>query len=250
VTSKSNRQKQRERERRRQKQRQNSAPPKLAPNVSSLSSKWGPRVWQVIVALGVLTLVPTYLNSWITGDLTLKFDGSEGDAYAFTLTNTAPMEQRITSFRVKVPRNQAPTYITTKPVLAEQGPNGTITLPGGNEIYIPAVEFTQLDGQKIAAHSTLDFHIPPLSSRVYAQPQALMVYVSYIWEPSNSILRFVGHFAAKVGLTNENKIVRYVVVKNVWDVSPTADPTEALKELCRDDDQIDNSITCASLHHG
>lgn len=248
MTSKSNRQKQRERER--QRQRQNNAPAKPPAKLSSPSSKWGVRVWQVIVALGVLALVPTYLYSWIIGDLDLKFSRPEGNAYAFTLTNTTPMEQRIASFRVNVPRNQTPAYITTKPVLADQNPNGTVTLPGGNEIYIPAVEFTQLDGQKIAAHSALDFHIPPLSSRAYAQPQALMVYVSYTWEPSNSILRFMGHFAAKLGLTTETKTVRYVVVNNVWDVSPTADPKEALKELCRDDDQIDKSITCASLHHG
>lgn len=180
--------------------------------------------------------------------MSLKFDAPVENMYAFTLTNTAPWEVVITSFRVDVPRDQTPSYVLTEPVLADLHPNGKATLPGGNEIYIPAVEFTQLDGQKLSGKAAFDFHIPPLSSRSYAQPQALMVYVHYAWQPSNRMLQYLERFTTQLDLTTPETTIRYVVVKNIWDVSPTKDPKEALRELCRDDDQIDHSITCASLH--
>jgi hypothetical protein len=91
-----------------------------------------------LLALGLVAVVPTAVYQWATGELSLAYDKADGRAYAFTLTNTSPVDQEITSFRVSLPKQNL-TYVTTEAVLATVNPDGTKTMPGGNSIWVPAV---------------------------------------------------------------------------------------------------------------
>ncbi|GGA08060.1 hypothetical protein [Dyella caseinilytica] len=223
------------------------AQPVSSPKLSSLLAKGGSRLKGLLLALGLIAVVPTAIYEWVTGEISLAYDKADGRAYAFTLTNTSPVDQDITSFRISLPKQNL-AYITTEPVLATTHPDGTTTMPGGNSIWVPAAEFTQLDHQTIPAKSTRSFDIPPLSSRAYAEPDAMMVYVHYAWTPTNKTLALLARWSMALHLIVQEKTIRYVVLRNVWNISPTDDPTEALREMCRDDDQADKGPACASLH--
>ena len=226
--------------------RRQNASKAAAPKPTGNWKTWGQRLIAIMTAFGLLTSIPLLAYHYVTGTLSLEFVGQAGRGYAFALKNSAPTEKVIKSFRISLP-NQKYAYTITAPVYGKQNSDGSVTLPGGNLFYVPAVEFNELDGQKIEGNASRSFTIPPLTSRSYTEPKALTVYVRYDWESSNIALRTFERLAAKMGFEAQQNTIQYMVENNYWNVSPTADPKETLRSLCRDDDLAAKSEICAGI---
>lgn len=53
---------------------------------------------------------------------------------------------------------------------------------------MPAYEYTGMDGYVIPANSTTNFKLPPLSSRNYATPESVVIFIDYKTRSSNNFI--------------------------------------------------------------
>ena len=108
---------------------------------------------------------------YFAGSVSLAFVQSVGRAYEFQLTNDTPSDRTVTSFRI-IPRRPASDLQSHRGCVCHPRRKGQITLPGGNQSYVPAAEFKELDGQRLSANASFKFRVPPLSNRTWMAPEA------------------------------------------------------------------------------
>ena len=124
---------------------------------------------------------------YFAGSVSLAFVQSVGRAYEFQLTNDTPSDRTVTSFRI-IPRRPASDLQSHRGCVCHPRRKGQITLPGGNQSYVPAAEFKELDGQRLSANASFKFRVPPLSNRTWMAPEAAIVDIRYEIDSSNPVL--------------------------------------------------------------
>lgn len=169
-----------------------------------------------------------------------------GNAYEFELRNDSPADRTVRFFHIDPPRTQSVIYKVTEDVYANVNSQGQVTLPGGNVSYVPAAEFRELDGQKVSAHSSLKFRVPPLSSRSWMEPEAAIVDVRYEVVPSNPVLSTAEDLLGVIGIRPHIHRVRYLVIDNYWTRTSSASIDEAIRVFCRDNEAMEKSVICAA----
>ena len=199
--------------------------------------KWG--------GAGILLAIITAMYQHICGNVSLEFIRPLSKGYEFQLKNDTSSDRVVKLFRVKHPGKQQVIYRTTQDIYATQNQQGEVTLPGGNRIYIPAVEFKELDGRSIPANTSSKFRMPPLSSQPWFEPEAIIVDFHYQIESTNAVLSTLDRLLTATGLRSTEHTARYLVIGNYWVPSQSTSIKEAIRIACRDDDSPAMHNTCA-----
>jgi len=195
----------------------------------------------LVVAIGGISLVANFAYQFFTGEVVVTFVKPEGRGYVFNIENKSPVDQVIKSFRVVPDTSQKFVYKVTKNILAKKTEEG-ISIPGGNESYVPAFEFKGLNGVTVKAKSKMNFKIPSLSSREYLAPESAMMFVDYETASENKIVGYLEHLLADIQPRSGKKRVRYLVSENYWSV--VNNDINAVKVACRDNDLFAKSSAC------
>jgi len=201
------------------------------------------RVLKWLAAIGLLPVIITFLHEFITGDTQIAFQKPVGRGYEFKISNNNPTDQQIESFRIVPDFDQKFIFKITENVYGEFGPNG-VSLPGGSTSYVPAYEYRGLDGKTLAAKSAMTFRVPPLASRSYMQPDAMVLFVQYKTRSKNILLNAFEHVLAFFNIRNGDHKIKYLVVENYWTPMGSNDKTTAIQVACRNDDQFAKSSIC------
>ncbi|MFA4102481.1 hypothetical protein OQJ40_10060 [Serratia nevei] len=138
-------------------------------------------------------------------------------------------------------------YKVTEDVYATRDEKGQITLPGGNQSYVPAAEFKELDGQRLSANASFKFRVPPLSNRTWMAPEAAIVDIRYEIDSSNPVLAAIEGIFDVLGFHSRQHTVRYLVIENYWTPSRSNSLNEAIRIFCRDSDTVAKSGSCANF---
>ncbi|UST93788.1 hypothetical protein [Pseudomonas siliginis] len=208
-------------------------------------TKWklrGGRLLGLLITTGAIGFIAASAYGFFVKDISLDFIRPYGRYYIFQLSNETPVDQRVSSFKVIPPGPQSLIFRITRDIYGELDINGSATLPGGNISWIPAVEFHELDGKELQAHSTHKFRMPPLSSRDYMQPVAAILEVQYDVLPTNGILAGLDKILRAIGLRNSSTKTRYLVVDNYWHETRSESLGEAIRIACRDNDSLRSDL--------
>jgi len=195
----------------------------------------------LVVAIGGISLVANFAYQFFTGEVVVTFVKPDGRGYVFNIENQSPVDQVIKSFRVVPDTSQKFVYRVTKNIFAEQTKEG-VSIPGGNESYVPAFEFKELNGVTVKAKSKMNFKIPPLSSREYLAPESAMMFVDYETASINETVGYFERLLADIQPRSGKKRVRYFVSENYWSV--VNNDVNAVKVACRDNDLFAKSSVC------
>ena len=205
------------------------------------------RVFSFLVASGLLTVLISVGYQYYAGNISVEFVQVIGRGYEFQLKNDTPSDRTVKTFRVDPPHPQKVFSTVTQDVYASVGKNGEISLPGGNESYVPATDFKELDGRKLPANSSTKFRVPPLFSKAWMQPNAMIVDIRFEIESSNPWLSVLESAADAIGIRSNARVIRYLVVDNHWAVSNSNSIDEAIRVFCRDDESVAQSSSCRGL---
>lgn len=222
-----------------------SSPPPQRP-ATLVRRRWLVPVFAFLAGSGILLALLGTAYQHYFGNVSLEFIQAAGRGYEFAIKNDTPSDRSVKTFRVDPPRAQKVIYKVSEDVVAKVNDRGQVTLPGGNISYVPAAEFKELDGQKVAANSSLKFRIPPLSSRTWMQPEATIVDVRLELEPTNSLLAIIDSLLDLTGIRSRTRTIRYLIIENYWTVSNSASIDEAIRIFCRDNDSTAQSSSCAN----
>lgn len=227
----------------RKNQSQRKVVPKLAPAQPRFTVTKG-FTW-----LGSTGLILAALTAWFTylaRDVELGFSKNLTLGYELQLKNTGPADQVVEKFRVLPPTGQQVIYKITEDVSGTFHPDGTVSLPGGNKMYVPAAEFKELDGKEIPAQSTLKFRVPPLADRSWVQPEAALVDIEYFVISKNPFLYRVESALRLVGLSSGQKKASFLVINNYWSPVQPGSIKSAIAQACREDAMIAKLSVCRS----
>lgn len=198
-------------------------------------------VW--LATIGVLPIILSFIHGLVTGDVEIEYQKSIGRGYEFKLTNNSPTDQIIEEFRIVPDLSQKFVYTITENVYAKINEKG-VSLPGGNTSYIPAYEYNGLDGQKLSAKSAIAFRIPPLSSRPYMLPDAMVVFIQYKTKSKNIILNKFENLLDYLNIQKREHKKKFLVIENYWTPMGNNDKTTAIQAACRDNDLFSKSSIC------
>ncbi|BEN34673.1 hypothetical protein SMKC041_13050 [Serratia marcescens] len=225
------------------KKKGNAPRPKTGP-VKEKSNNRLAKVSAFLVGSGILVAILGAAYQYFAGSVSLAFVQSVGRAYEFQLTNDTPSDRTVKSFRIIPPDVQQVIYKVTEDVYATRDEKGQITLPGGNQSYVPAAEFKELDGQRLSANSSFKFRVPPLSNRTWMAPEAAIVDIRYEIDSSNPLLAAIEGIFNVLGFHSRQHTVRYLVIENYWTPSRSNSLNEAIRIFCRDSDTVAKSGSC------
>lgn len=195
-----------------------------------------------LMATGGVGFVAASAYGFFVKDVALDFIRPYGRYYIFQVNNETSVEQEVKSFKVIPPGPQSLIFKITRDVYGELDVNGSATLPGGNMSWIPAVEFHELDGKILQANSAHKFRMPPLSSKDYMQPVAVILEIQYDTLPTNTILAGIDKILRAIGMRNYHTKIRYLVVDNYWHETRSESLGEAIRIACRDDESIRSDL--------
>lgn len=201
------------------------------------------RVIQILSSAGFTLVFFSVVYSYLTESVNVVFVKSIKNQYEFYLENNSPFDRVIESFRVRVPRSQKIIFKITEDIPAENTPNG-IVLFGGNNMYVPAVEFHDIDGKFINSRSKEKILIPPLMSRHWLEPEAFMASITVVSKPKNYVINKMEQLLSFIRIKNPIFYQRYVIINNYWQTTESTDSSEAIKILCRNDNGLDVRRLC------
>lgn len=196
-----------------------------------------------LAATGLLAFFSNLVFSYFTGDIEVKYIKPVGRGYEFQLTNKSSTDQIIEYLRA-TPDQQEVVFKITESVYGNFSADGTVSIPGGNETYMPAYEYKGMDGYVVPANSTTNFKLPPLSSRNYVTPESVVMFLEYKTSSSNSVINKLEKFVASTGFGGGNKKLKYLVSENYWTPIGNDSVIDATKVACRDDDSFSKSSVC------
>lgn len=137
-------------------------------------------------------------------------------------------------------------YKVTEDVYATRDEKGQITLPGGNQSYVPAAEFKELDGQRLSANASFKFRVPPLSNRTgwrRRRPSSIFVMKS---TRQTLYLPLLKAYLTSLASTPASTPFA-TVIENYWTPSRSNSLNEAIRIFCRDSDTVAKSGSCANF---
>jgi hypothetical protein len=125
--------------------KQSQLTPKDSAAASSRKTHIAIRLFKWIGSTGLLLTALTVCHTYLSRDVELEFSKPLSSGYELSLRNTGPADQIIEKFSVLPPSGQQMLFTVTRDVMATLHPDGTVSLPGGSTMYIPAAEFRELD---------------------------------------------------------------------------------------------------------
>lgn len=194
-------------------------------------------------ATGLLAFLSNLVFNYFTGNIEVKYIKPVGRGYEFQLTNKSSTDQKIEYLRA-TPDQQEVVFKITENVEGFFHADGSVSIPGGNETYMPAYEYKGMDGFVVPANSTTNFKLPPLSSRNYVTPESVVMFLEYKTSSSNSFLKKMENIIEFIGLGGGNKKLKYLVSENYWTPISNDSVIDATKVACRDDDMFSKSSVC------
>ncbi len=194
-------------------------------------------------ATGLLAFLSNLVFNYFTGNIEVKYIKPVGRGYEFQLTNKSSTDQKIEYLRA-TPDQQEVVFKITENVEGFFHEDGSVSIPGGNETYMPAYEYKGMDGFVVPANSTTNFKLPPLSSRNYVTPESVVMFLEYKTSSSNSFLKKMENIIEFIGLGGGNKKLKYLVSENYWTPISNDSVIDATKVACRDDDMFSKSSVC------
>lgn len=215
--------------------------------IQKKNNSWLKKLFAFLIASGIFFTLLKVSYQYFMGNIYLEFVQPVGRSYEFQFKNDTPADFTVRKLRIEPPRTQDVVYTFTEDVYVTKDNQGNILFPGGNLIYVPAAEFKELDGQAILANTSLKFRVPPLASRSWIKPEAVIVKVYYDLEPSNSVLSKFENILHSIGIYSRAHSIRYLVIDNYWMVSSSTSIHEAISIFCRDNDLMANLSVCINL---
>lgn len=201
--------------------------------------------WTFLIGSGLLLVLLQVSFNYINESVTVSFIRPLGSGYEFKVTNSSPVDYTIEKFRVFPDVNQEVVFILTKDILIELPVDGYgVSVPGGNETYIPAYEFKELDGIDISSNSSEVFRVPPLSARAYYKPAAMIVFIEYKVMPTNLFINSFHKKLASFGWINSVTKSKYLVSGDYWTPLSLTSEISALEAACRDTEWFSKSSKC------
>jgi len=187
--------------------------------------------------IGLFVVIITSLYYYFNNDISLEYIKPLERGYKFQLVNNTLFSQRIDSFRVLPDSSvkQNLVFQTTEDIKVKTTKDGVI-IPGGNQSYMPALEYTGLDGVTIGSGVLKSFRLPPLSSRYYLKPLYAIFKIKYTYSSTNSILDLIDKIFFKLGYLKKEKTIRYLVTKNEWTEISNDDKVNIFDIICNEED--------------
>lgn len=196
-----------------------------------------------LATIGALPYIGNFTLDLLTGDVEVMYIRPAGRGYEFKLINNNLTDQIIEKFRIAPDTEQGLMVKINKSVYASVSDDG-INLPGGNTSYMPAFEYREMNGYILPAKSEVKFRIPPLISRDYMTPESIVVYADYSTKSKNRFMAQIENIFTALKLRDTNKMKKYLVVENYWTPLGQNIDVNAIKNACRDDDQLAKSTIC------
>lgn len=196
-----------------------------------------------LASMGVLAVSANFIMDFAKEDIEVEFIREVDRGYELKLVNKRPTDQKIDYFRVAPDLNQKPVFEVHKSVFGSISKEG-LTIPGGNESYVPAFEYSEMNGYVIPARSDVKFKIPPLVSKYYLRPTAMVVYAEYRTRPES---RFIHWVEDMLNLTNNPVRKKFLVSENYWTPLAGNSSINALRVACRDTEWFSKTSQCQQL---
>lgn len=198
---------------------------------------------------GLLAVIVNFAFGFFTGSLDLEYLGEAGRGYKFQLSNNSSTTQKIESFRVIPDFNQKFLFKITEDVVGTFTDEG-VSIPGGPESSIPAYEYRGIDGTDIAPGESIEFRVPPLTSRYYMKPESMAVDIEIKAISNNKVMHELENILADIGIRDNKKILKYLVSENYWSPLGNTEFRDAVSAACRDDDSLAKSSICKDAGKG
>ncbi|WP_440056098.1 hypothetical protein ACSLBF_08095 [Pseudoalteromonas sp. T1lg65] len=222
-------------------------PSKRIPNETSIMDKSSKlaKFLGFLMGSGLLLVILQVSFNYFDKGVAISFTKPLNSGYEFKATNSSPIDYTVEKLRVYPDFNQKIVFTLTKDILAElQVDEDGVSIPGGNETYIPAYEFKELDGVKIESNRSEAFRIPPLSARDYYKPEAMIVFIEYEVMPTNSLISAFHRQLVGFGWVNSITKNKYLVSGDYWTPLSLNSEISALETACRDTEWFSKSSEC------
>jgi hypothetical protein len=190
------------------------------------------KIIEWLTGAGFTFLFISLIFQYFSGRVDVVFEKSIDNQYEFYLENTTPFDRVIKKFRVHTPPRQKVIFEITKDMYAKKmGKN--IIFPEGNDVYIPATEYSEMDKKVLPGNSKQKIIVPPLASKRWLKPEAFVASINIVSRPCNYFINIIENilsiFGNKKYLFNQN----YVIIDNYWKPVESNDPDEAIKLICK-----------------
>ncbi|TKF94601.1 hypothetical protein FCV71_19655 [Vibrio lentus] len=203
------------------------------------------KLWGFFIGSGLLLLALQVSFDYINKGVNISFTKPLISGYEFKATNRSPIDYTVEKFRVYPDFKQQVVFTLTKDILGKlQFDEDGVSIPGGNETYIPAYEFKELDGVEIKSSLSEAFRIPPLSARDYYEPAAMVVFIEYEVMPTNPFIRSFHQKLSSFGWVSSVKKNKYLVTGDYWTPLSLNSEISALETACRDTEWFSKSSEC------
>ncbi|MBY8161896.1 hypothetical protein KW506_06095 [Vibrio fluvialis] len=203
------------------------------------------KLWSFLIGSGLLLVLLQVSFNYFDKGVAISFTKSLNSGYEFKATNSSPIDYTVEQLRIYPDFNQKVVFTLTKDILGELqiGENG-VAIPGGNETYIPAYEFKELDGVEIESNRSEAFRIPPLVARDYYEPAAMIVFIEYKVMPTNSFISALHRQLTSFGWISSVTKNKYLVSGDYWTPLSLKSEISALESACRDTEWFSKSAEC------
>lgn len=196
-----------------------------------------------LAATGILAAIVNLTFDFLTGDVQVQYIQPSGRGYEFKLINKSSTDQVVEGFRIAPDFNQKFVFKIKDHVYGKFTDSG-VSIPGGSTTYMPAYEYSEMNGYILQAKSEVNFRIPPLVARRYMAPESIVVFAEYSTKSSNEYIAKFESFLTKLKLRDGKKRKKYLVADNYWTPIGNSNKVNALKSACRDDDLLAKSSIC------
>ena len=201
-----------------------------------------------LMGSGLLLVLLQASFNYINKGVSVSFSKTLNSGYEFKATNSSPIDYRFEKLRIYPDFKQEVVFTLTKDILGElKIDEDGVSIPNGNETYIPAYEFKELDGVKIESNHSEAFRIPPLSARDYYKPAAMIVFIEYEVMPTNSFINAFHKKLADFGWEISTTKNKYLVSGDYWTPLSLDSDISALEAACRDTEWFSKSSECNNL---
>lgn len=194
-------------------------------------------------AIGLLGFGTSWIYTYLMNDIDLRYSKRVGSGYEFSIENKSSTDREIEKLRVELDLTQGIVGKFNRDVYVNMK-NGGVELPGGNNSYVPATEFEELDGIVLSADSSINFRIPPLIAQNFISPDFLIADIVYQTRPTNSVLAVFEKLMTLAGLRNGEYKLRYLVANNYWTPVSTKKHINVLKQACRENQNLSSQPFC------
>ncbi|WP_217525887.1 hypothetical protein [Vibrio metschnikovii] len=198
-----------------------------------------------LMGSGLLLVMLQVSFNYFDKGVAISFTKPLNSGYEFKITNNSPIDYTVEKLRIYPDFNQKIVFTLTQDILAElQVDEDGVSIPGGNETYIPAYEFKELDGVEIESNRSEAFRVPPLSARDYYKPEAMIVFIEYEVMPTNSFISAFHRQLVVFGWVNSVTKNKYLVSGDYWTPLSLNSEISALETACRDTEWFSKSSEC------